>query len=346
MIKVRQEHIIYRYKKHKTKKIKSKNIYTSPIPHFIFLAILFFLIIFSGIYPFHSDNIETSAELSEITTLQPLNSIIYNNKKSTTKLPLFANILSTMSASLSPRPKIKHDSLHIPVAQAQANTSDDYCLNVPVLLYHHIQPLSLARELGHAQFTVGDNYFDMQMSYLAENNYHAISADELAYALIHHTSLPPKSIVITIDDAYDDNYKYAYQILKKYYLAGNFMIPTGLIENKGYMTWVELKEMSENPLITIYNHTLSHAYLGGETREKIEFEITSANNQLESNLGKSSNIFTYPYGSYSPLAIDVLKKLGFVAAFSTLDGTIQCESYIFALKRLHIGNAPLNSYGL
>lgn len=233
----------------------------------------------------------------------------------------------------------------VPAVQANEKTVNDFCLNVPVLFYHHIEPLAIAQQSGHAQLTVDSDYFDKQMAYLNASGYRSLSADELVDALINHRGLPFKSIVVTFDDGYDDNYAYAFQILKKYNIAGNFMIPTGLIENKGYMTWSQLKEMAGNPLMHIYNHTWSHASLGGAGKDKIEYEITTANKQLEDNLGKRVSIFTYPYGSYNQLVIDVLREHGFTAAFSTINGTMQCQSYIFALRRTNIGNAPISSYG-
>lgn len=255
--------------------------------------------------------------------------------------PLFAGA----QVSIKPSPTITPKPTE-PVIIPTAQVVNDYCLNVPVLLYHHVQPLSEAKQLGHAQLTVDSGYFDSQMAYLAANGYHSLSADDLSDALINHHGLPAKPVLVTLDDGYDDNFNYAFQILKKYNIAGNFMIPTGLLENKGYMTWNQLKEIAGNSLMHVYNHTWSHSSLAGDAKDKIEYEITTANGQLESNLGKRVRIFTYPYGSYSPVVIGVLREHGFTAAFSTINGTMQCQSFIFELRRTHIGNAPLSAYGL
>lgn len=258
--------------------------------------------------------------------------------------PLYFNLPKARKPipTLTPKPK---PQVIIPAVQADEKTVNDFCLNIPVLFYHHIEPLEIAQQLGHAHLTVDNDYFDKQMAYLSASGYRSLSADELAYALINHRGLPAKSIVVTFDDGYDDNYNYAFQILKKYNIAGNFMIPAGLVENKGYMTWSQLKEMAANPLMHIYNHTWSHASLAGAAKDKIEYEIATANKQLEDNLEKRVSIFTYPYGSYNQLVIDVLREHGFTAAFSTINGAMQCQSYIFALRRTNIGNAPLSSYG-
>jgi peptidoglycan/xylan/chitin deacetylase (PgdA/CDA1 family) len=222
----------------------------------------------------------------------------------------------------------------------------DYCLTVPVLMYHHIEPLQIANDRGHGALTIDSDIFDQQMNYLVSAGYTTLSADQLVQAIITHEQLPEKSVVITLDDGYDDWYTYAFPIAQKYNVTLNLMISSGLINNKTYMTWDQLKEMSESPLIKIYNHTWSHTALGQVSKEKIESEIVTANNQLESNLGIKIDILTYPYGSYNDLAIATLKEHGFVAAFTTVEGTYHCESNLLTLSRVRVGNAPLSYYGL
>ena len=75
-------------------------------------------------------------------------------------------------------------------------------------------------------------------------------------------------------------------------------------------------------------------------------EILTAKKDLEEKLGKTVNIFSYPYGSMSKSVEDILKSNGFIAAFSTINGSLQCDSLIFSLRRTHIGNAPLSAFGL
>lgn len=221
-----------------------------------------------------------------------------------------------------------------------------FCLKVPVLLYHHIEPVVLAKQEGHAQLTVDSQIFDAQMSYLKSSGYTSITADQLVTALKYKSNLPPKSVVVTLDDGYVDAFTSAFPVARKYQIFLNLMIPTGLLENKGYLSWNNLKEMVSSGLVTAYDHTWSHAALASASQDKIEMEVHTAKKQLEDNLGKQQTIFTYPYGSESNKVVEVLKKDGFIAAFSTIGGITQCDSIIMSLRRIHIGNAPLSSYGL
>lgn len=257
---------------------------------------------------------------------------------------------------LSPTPKLQETELFSLATFAATPTPSptpfynekpkgDFCLNVPIFMYHHTQPMDIAMSEGHGQLTVDSNVFDQHMAYLISLGYHMVSISEIVDAVLSHQQLPEKSIAITVDDGYKDNYEYAYQTAKKYNIKMGFMIPTGLIGNPGYMTWDDLKEMSHNPLVTIYNHTWSHAAVGALDREHIIREVTEANKQLEENLGVKNPIFVYPYGSYSPEAIEILKEQGFTAGVTTIQGTLQCKSTIMEMQRTRIGNTSLSFYG-
>lgn len=224
-----------------------------------------------------------------------------------------------------------------------------YCLDVPVLVYHHVQPTADAVSRGQGSLSVDPAAFDEQMAYLS-TKYVSISAEALVDALRNHTSLPSNAIVVTLDDAYLDNYTYAYPILQKYHVTASLMVPTGLlggVGNNSYFTWDQLKQMVNSGLIYVYDHTWSHYPVGSGTPDKDQFEIMTAKQQLESNLGKPVTIFTNPYGTgaNNPRVVAELQEDGFTGAYSTIPGHYQCDSFIYSLHRTHIGNAPLSAYG-
>lgn len=226
-----------------------------------------------------------------------------------------------------------------------------FCLFVPVLMYHHVQPEAVAIARGQTSLTVDPAIFDQQMNYIATHGYTTITAQQLVMALRNHTELPGKSIVITLDDGYQDNFDYAYPIFQKYHLMANLMVATGLlggVGNNTYYTWDELSQMVGSGLIYTTDHTWSHFSMGTGKPEKDQSEILTAKQQLESHLGYTQTVFTYPYGTgyNNPRVTQELIQDGFLGAYSTVPGKWQCEGYIYALRRTRIGNAPLSSYGL
>ncbi|MBI2031075.1 MAG: polysaccharide deacetylase family protein [Candidatus Levybacteria bacterium] len=259
--------------------------------------------------------------------------------------PIFSSALILPTPTLGiPENKITEN---VPVDEKiNAPVQNDYCLTVPVLTYHRIQPQSIAVEKNQTAGSVDNEIFDQQMAYLSSSGYSTITAEELINALRNHTGLPAKSVVITLDDGYENAYTYAYLIAQKYQIKLNLMIATGLVGNQDFLIWDQIKEMRNSGLVYFTNHTWSHYAVGNGSYEKIQYEIQTAKGQLEQYTGQTINIFTYPYGSFSPNAIQILQQDGFIGGFSTIPGKVQCESYIMTLHRTSIGNSPLSSYGL
>ncbi|MCL4352902.1 polysaccharide deacetylase family protein [Patescibacteria group bacterium] len=266
-------------------------------------------------------------------------------KESVKKTPFVKSIIKP---ALGAGRSAKAGSSSAKPAPSPVEKLHEFCLRVPVLMYHHIQPESIARQLGQTSLTVDNGYFDQQMAYLVSRGYTTITAEQLAKAIINHSPLPSKSIVITIDDGYQDIYTYAYPIIQKYHVLVNLMIPTGLMDNPDYLRWQELKDMQKSGLVNIYDHTWSHYPLAEGPVSKDQFEILTSKNQLQQNLGNPVDIFAYPYGSgENTLWVwNLLRSDGFIAAFSSLPGFYQCPSFVMSLRRTRIGNAPLYEYGL
>jgi peptidoglycan/xylan/chitin deacetylase (PgdA/CDA1 family) len=221
-----------------------------------------------------------------------------------------------------------------------------FCLNVPVLMYHHVQPENSAIQLGQKALTVDNTIFEQQMKYLSEQGYTTLFANELTNALISHTGLPAKSVVIMADDGYADFYYFAEPALQKYNLKANVAIISGLMNTGDMLTWDQVKALKSNNNIYFTNHTWSHYALGHGNAAKIESEITTAQNQIQQYTGQNVNEVTYPFGSFGDTAISILQKLGYQSGFTEIPGHYQCDSFLMTLHRTRVGNSPLSSYGL
>lgn len=276
----------------------------------------------------------------------PKNSLNLTYKKNKIKPSLLKKMILNFASSSS---QFASSSA---VLKINENSNLGFCLSAPVLMYHHIEPWSEAKILGQTSLAVDDNTFAEQMNYLNIHGYTTLFADDLISALINKTAIPPKNIILTFDDGYQDIYDYAFPIAKKYNLKFNLMIPTGLLGvssgTNTYLTWNELSEMVSSGLVKVYNHTWSHYPLGLGNETKDQFEIMTAQNQISQHLGSLPNILAYPYGSgaSSLLVHSLLRADGIVAAFSTIPGVYQCTTYIYALRRTRIGNVPFPAFGI
>jgi peptidoglycan/xylan/chitin deacetylase (PgdA/CDA1 family) len=76
----------------------------------------------------------------------------------------------------------------------------------------------------------------------------------------------------------------------------------------------ELREL-ESMGLEIGNHTLTHPCLDQCSAETVEAEIVGAHTRLTEILGHPPRTFAYPNGNYSPVAAEILRGLGYEAAF-------------------------------
>ncbi|MEI7452340.1 MAG: polysaccharide deacetylase family protein [Candidatus Falkowbacteria bacterium] len=225
------------------------------------------------------------------------------------------------------------------ISLAATTTTDKFCLTVPILMYHHVEPTAQAKANGQEKLYVDSDIFAKQMEYFKKNSYHSISTEELIAALRTGKKLPKKTIVITLDDGYQDNYDYAFPVAKKYGLIINIMVPTGLLESSGYLSWGEVLEMAASNLVFFYNHTDSHFPLAQGKKSKVLYELNLAQDKLQKALGYNvPRIITYPYGDYNSSTIKIAQADSFIAGLTTKKGNYQCSASIMELHRQRIGN--------
>lgn len=101
--------------------------------------------------------------------------------------------------------------------------------------------------------------FDQQMAYLAAN-YHVVSMPELLATYQRRHVLPPRSILITFDDALSSFANCAWPILKRYHLPVTLFVPTAF---------------PDQPERTFWWERLQHALQATERRDKLETPLGS-----------------------------------------------------------------------
>jgi peptidoglycan/xylan/chitin deacetylase (PgdA/CDA1 family) len=103
---------------------------------------------------------------------------------------------------------------------------------VPILLYHSISSLDQKTPLLHHKVvSATPETFEMQISYL-QRKYHIISLAEYISMVKSGLPVPKRCVVVTFDDGYQDNYTYAYPILKAHAAVAAIFICPELIDTQ------------------------------------------------------------------------------------------------------------------
>jgi peptidoglycan/xylan/chitin deacetylase (PgdA/CDA1 family) len=224
-------------------------------------------------------------------------------------------------------------------------------VSIPVIMYHHVLP-----KRGFIASSLDE--FEEQMNFLAKNNWKTLTSDEFYLFKKGELSLPKKSVLITFDDGWRDNFIYAYPILKKYNLRATLFIITEWIEKassdidyeffplghnackkavakeprKVLCTWEELKNMQDVFDIHIHTHTHRDEYFTAPTWKE---EFINSRELFKQKMGKDDHHLCWPRGYYTSELIQEALKENFDIFYTTKRGINKPDNKLLEIKRMH-----------
>jgi peptidoglycan/xylan/chitin deacetylase (PgdA/CDA1 family) len=145
-----------------------------------------------------------------------------------------------------------------------------------------------------------------------------------------------KKILLTIDDGFSSFYKNAWPILKEKKIPFILFVNTKTVGSNGYMSWSQIKEISQFNFVHIGNHSHSHAYLVDKNDEEIKKDLQTSIKIFKEKLNHETNFFAYPFGEYKNSYKKIVQNLGFQYAFGQHSGVMDKTKDKFELPRFPI----------
>ncbi len=219
------------------------------------------------------------------------------------------------------------------------HAATDTRIRVPVLMYHHIRPIDGSVSKRELPYTVDPRAFEAQMKTLLADGFEAITPDDLTNA-IHGQAvhLPAKPMLVTFDDAYVDQFRFAFPILQRLHLKVTLFIPSGLFGRMGHFSTQQLALMDATGLITVAAHSRLHPDLRHIPLARAWSEIQGSRQDLQALTGQPVHDFAYPYGSRNSKIVDLVKRAGFTDGFGVRWGSLHVPEDLFYLRRIQIFN--------
>lgn len=212
---------------------------------------------------------------------------------------------------------------------------------VPVLMYHHVST-------SPGMITVSPAHFAAQMAWLAKSGYRTIGSEQLM-AWFAGEPLPEKSVMLTFDDGYLDNWVHAYPVLKRHGLtalcflvtswpsdgpprahagSGDVLPPLldhhmgeAAIDNgepdSAILRWSEIEAMRASGTFEFHSHTHTHvrwdkvAANPQEKRESLMRDLIESRAVLQARLGEGSDHLCWPQGYYDDDYLNAAQHAGF-----------------------------------
>lgn len=202
---------------------------------------------------------------------------------------------------------------------------------IPVLYYHSV------KESADNEVTITPKILRTQLKYIHDQGYVTLTTSDLKAYILNDSPIPEKSILITFDDGYMDNYYSAFPILKDFNMVATIFCITSDLDGSYYLSKEAIREMSSYG-IDIESHTVNHPHLNKMTYDKQLEELLESKKTLEEITGKEINSIAYPFGDFNNDSIKAAKDAGYTLGFTTKLGLSDRSDNPLTLDRIYINS--------
>ena len=229
-----------------------------------------------------------------------------------------------------------------------------------ILAYHEVHPPDAIRARTPRRRATGDaqsegiryvasvDNFTAQIEYLHQNGYHVIPLEQLVgYLKGQVAELPPRAVVITVDDGWLCTYTEVLPLLRQYGMPFTaFVYPAMIGKGSHLMTWKDAAAAARDG-VDIESHTYTHPFLTLKMNGKVapdeyepflRHELLDSKTEIEQKAGAKVRYLCYPFGDYDEAVIAAAKEYGYEAALTTRRGPVTRSTPLFALPRYLIHN--------
>jgi hypothetical protein len=206
-----------------------------------------------------------------------------------------------------------------------------------VLVYHR---LAGERKPGQERVDLDPGRFEAQLAFLRAFRFTPIGAGDL---LAFHTdvdrALPPRSVVVTIDDALADVVE---PLIRNVWARPQLFVPTAEVGGRAHwldgeqvMTWSDVGRL-EAAGVSVGSHAREHRHLTSLAEPQLEDDLRRSLADLRSRLERPLPLLAYPNGKFDERVRRAAARAGFEAAYSTEKGRNSAGTERFSLRRVSV----------
>ena len=219
-------------------------------------------------------------------------------------------------------------------ADEENSTSIDKIINtkgIPILYYHSVRPTE------DNELIISPEKLKEQLEFLKSEGYQSLSLKEFSEYILNNAPVPEKSVLITFDDGYMDNYANAFPVLKELNMKAVIFCITFKLDGSYYLSNDAIKEMTDYG-IDIQSHTVNHDDLSSLNYQDTLTTLKNSKENLESITNSKIYAIAYPYGKFNDNTFDAAKNAGYTLGFITNTGLAKPSDDPLKLKRIYISS--------
>jgi len=189
-------------------------------------------------------------------------------------------------------------------------------------MYHEVADSGaideLARKIQRGYLLARED-FGHQLRMLAAAGYSTVSLDALGESWQGPSATGSRRIVITFDDGFAGNYRYAFPMLQQYGFTATFFVVSNKIGDPNMLQWRELDEMARHGM-TIGSHTANHCLLSTLDETRTRSELAESKQRIEQQLGRTVHYLSLPSGDSNRWYPRVAEECGYRGGCSSRAG--------------------------
>jgi peptidoglycan/xylan/chitin deacetylase (PgdA/CDA1 family) len=183
-----------------------------------------------------------------------------------------------------------------------------------VVMYHRVDALSPGDVISR-RLTISPQQFAGELSAIHRMGLHTIGIEELVRDLIHR-QMPAHAVLLTFDDGYDDQYGYAFPILRRFGDRATFFVNTATVGSPRHLTWQEIVAMERGGM-SMECHGVDHVDLATLGPAAQRYQIDACVRTLSARLRAAVLAFAYPSGAFDAFTVLFERQAGLVLGFTT-----------------------------
>jgi peptidoglycan/xylan/chitin deacetylase (PgdA/CDA1 family) len=217
-------------------------------------------------------------------------------------------------------------------------------------MYHAVEDEAHPRPYKHLHVTKTE--FEWQMRSLKKRGYQPITFEALLSAQAGTTTLPPKPVILTFDDGYDDLFANAFPVLTELQFPYTVFLVSSLVGKTNewvasegltpfpLLPWDRIKVMQATGFASFQPHTITHPHLADMPLREARREMSESRDVLAQELGTAMDVFCYPFGSFNEGVADAAREIGYKCSVTTQFGRARKGDDPMMLPRVSIYHIP------